>query len=58
MKVTAPTGGFTIHTSSTATVNVPAGKQVLINRNGALIKSGTVNIDSETKVTVENYIIK
>ena len=31
--------------------------EVLINRSGALIKSGVINIDSETQLTVSNYVI-
>ena len=63
MLVEVPTTGFSIHTSSTGTPtpikpSEGATKYVLVNRNGVLIKNGTVNIDSETKVTVKDYVVQ
>ena len=53
-----PVVGFLIHTGSRAsgTYAVYNG-EVLINRSGALIRDGVINIDTETQVTVKNYVI-
>ncbi len=55
--------GFLIHTGSRtsgayAVYGDENGEQeLLINRSGALIRDGVINIDSETQVTVKNYVI-
>ncbi len=65
MLIPVPEDGFKVHTGSRVggVTPIPAEdeegdpNQVLINRSGALIRDGVINIDSERQVTVKNYVV-